>query len=161
MTVELTTYSADETLAFGRQLGKWLECGDIVALYGDLGSGKTQLTRGICEGLNCHDDVTSPTFTLINEYEGRCPIYHFDVYRIDSDEDLFSLGYEEYFDGNGICIIEWAERIITFLPSTRLDIFLEHQFEAGRETIRSIRVIGRGNFMNGRNWRVLQHGEIA
>jgi tRNA threonylcarbamoyladenosine biosynthesis protein TsaE len=160
MTVEITTYNADETLSLGKRLGQWATCGDVFALYGDLGSGKTQLTRGICSGLNSIEEVTSPTFTLINEYQGRCPIYHFDFYRIGSDEEVYSLGYEEYLNDDSICIIEWAERIEKLLPKSRIDVFLDHLFESGQESSRRIHIVGRGDQLRTRDWHALQQVKL-
>ncbi len=105
------TSSAAETEAVGARLAEYLEPQAIVALYGDLGAGKTHLVRGICTGLGVPPEaVSSPTFTIVNEYEGRLPVYHFDAYRVKGPEEFFELGYEEYFYGDGICLIEWPER---------------------------------------------------
>lgn len=102
--------SESETYKIGKELGNNLKPNDIVALYGDLGAGKTALVRGVCSVFGI-DDVHSPTFSLVNEYEGRLKIYHFDAYRIDSDA-WFDLGFDEYLYAGGICLIEWAERIL-------------------------------------------------
>jgi len=114
-----TVYIKDEseTGAFGAKLAESLKAGDIIALIGDLGTGKTALTKYIAEGLLIREEVTSPTFTLINEYKsGRLPLYHFDVYRLSGEEEMYGLGYEEYFYGSGVTIIEWADKIPGLIP---------------------------------------------
>jgi tRNA threonylcarbamoyladenosine biosynthesis protein TsaE len=129
------TRSAAETRALGRDLAARLTPGEVVALVGDLGSGKTCLAQGICEGLGVPDPVTSPTFILINEYQGRIgtravPVYHLDLYRLADAGELEDLGAEEYLYGNGICLVEWAERAAALLPAQRWEIRLE---QAGAE----------------------------
>ncbi len=100
----------EETEKFGIMLGKLLNSGDILCLNGDLGAGKTTMTKSIGLGLGVEEYITSPTFALINQYRGRVPVYHFDVYRLENVEELYDLGFDEYFYGNGVCIIEWAEK---------------------------------------------------
>jgi tRNA threonylcarbamoyladenosine biosynthesis protein TsaE len=121
------TKSATETIELGKRLGKLLQAGDAVALTGNLGSGKTTLTQGLARGLGVKrkDYVTSPSFTLIKEHKGRIPIYHIDLYRIDNIKEIFNLGYEEYFYGEGVAIIEWADKIKKLLPREVLIINLE------------------------------------
>lgn len=114
--------SLDETEEFGIKLGKLLKKGHIVCLNGDLGAGKTTLTKAIGLGLDVKEYITSPTFTLINQYKGRLPVYHFDVYRLENADELFDLGFDEYFYGNGVCIIEWAEKIEKLLPKERIEL---------------------------------------
>ena len=131
------TRSPEETQSLGVVLAERLEPGDLLALRGDLGSGKTCLIQGICRGLRVDDYVTSPTFILINEYAGRLqnqpvPVYHFDLYRIQTPEELEDLGAEEYFYGRGICLIEWAERAGDLLPPRRLDLTLEYLTDSER-----------------------------
>ena len=112
--MKLTTHSHEETLAFGKHLGQWLQPGDIVLLFGDLGSGKTTLTQGLCRGLGLGQEeyIRSPTFTLINEYQGTVPIYHIDLYRLDTFKEIEALGLEEIlFERQGVCIVEWAEKL--------------------------------------------------
>lgn len=123
-----TTISAAETLVLGRRLATTLAPGDIVALYGNLGAGKTHLVKGICEGFGIPTEaVTSPTFTLVNEYAGAdFPIYHFDAYRIERVEEFFELGYEDYFFGAGVCLIEWPEHIEPLLPAHTHRLRLTH-----------------------------------
>ena len=127
----LITHSAEETQALGRDLARRLAPGDLLAFDGELGSGKTCMIQGICQGLEVADYVTSPTFILINEYTGRLngeplPVYHFDLYRLGGPAELEDLGAEEYFYGRGICLIEWAERAGSRLPARRREITLEH-----------------------------------
>jgi len=117
---KIISRNEEETKEIGYKLGKLLEEGDIVCLTGDLGAGKTTFTKSIAGGLGVKEDVTSPTFTIINEYDGRLPVYHFDVYRIMEIEEMYDIGYEEYFYGNGICIIEWASQIRELIPKEHL-----------------------------------------
>lgn len=112
--------SPEETKNLGKKLGKLLQEGDLLALNGDLGAGKTCLIQGIAVGLNSRDHVSSPSFSIIKEYSGDKPIYHFDLYRLTQPEELETLGYEEYFYGNGVTLIEWAEKIEYYLPESRL-----------------------------------------
>ena len=113
MSKSFETHSPSETLRLGEKIGQLLEAGDIVFLFGDLGAGKTTLTQGIARGLGVAKEeyVRSPTFTLVNEYRGRTPVFHIDLYRIDSPSELDDLGLEEIFLGQGICIVEWAEKL--------------------------------------------------
>lgn len=122
------TFSPADTLALGRRLAERLQPGDVVALYGELGAGKTHLIKGICTAYALPEAaVTSPTFTLVNEYAGRAfPVYHFDAYRIKRIEEFFELGYEDYFYGDGLCLIEWPERIEPLLPEHTLRLRLSH-----------------------------------
>jgi len=112
--------SPEGTKNLGKKLGKLLQGGDLVALNGDLGTGKTCLIQGIAIGLNSRDYVSSPSFSIIKEYSGDKPIYHFDLYRLTKPEELEDLGYEEYFYGDGVTLIEWAEKIKHYLPESRL-----------------------------------------
>ncbi|MDX1741926.1 MAG: tRNA (adenosine(37)-N6)-threonylcarbamoyltransferase complex ATPase subunit type 1 TsaE [Rhodothermales bacterium] len=122
------TTSPEETVQLGSTLAGRLKPGSIVALYGDLGSGKTHLTKGICAGLGIDPEhVTSPTFALINEYRGgRMPVYHFDTYRLKNLAEFMALGYEDYFEGDGVCLIEWPEPIESLLPNDVIRIRLKH-----------------------------------
>jgi tRNA threonylcarbamoyladenosine biosynthesis protein TsaE len=123
--MEKRTFSPEETKEVGRVLAKELKAGSVVALSGPLGSGKTVLIQGICSELGVTEFVTSPSFVIINEYPGKIKVYHFDLYRLEDVEEFIKLGYEEYFYGNGITLIEWAEKIETFLPEERMEINLE------------------------------------
>ena len=119
-----------ETRAFGFDLAKKLKQGDIIALIGDLGTGKTTLTKSIAEGLGITEMITSPTFTIVQEYhQGRLPLYHFDVYRVNDVEEMYELGYEEYFFGQGVCVIEWADLIMDIIPKGALIINIEYGAE--------------------------------
>ena len=107
-----TTNSPEETEAIGAALGKLLSPGTILAYRGDLGAGKTAFTRGLAKGLGCTDMVTSPTYTIVNEYlSGRLPLFHFDMYRLGSSDDLWDIGWEDYLDRGGICAVEWSENV--------------------------------------------------
>ena len=120
------TESPAETQALGEKLGKTLKQGDVIALVGDLGTGKTCLTQGIARGIGIAPDevVNSPSYILINEYNGTIPIYHIDLYRLENSEEIAELGLSEYIEGDGICIIEWAERMADALPDTCIKIHI-------------------------------------
>ena len=123
----ITIGSEEETRNFGLALADELAPGDVLALIGDLGTGKTALTRYIAEGLGIKTRVNSPTFTIVKEYrEGRLPLFHFDVYRVSDPEELFNIGCDEYFYGNGVCIVEWADLIEEILPENTRYIFIEY-----------------------------------
>lgn len=121
-----------QTKEFGLDLGRRLEKGDVVALIGDLGTGKTALTKYIAQGLGINDTITSPTFTIVREYhDGRLPLYHFDVYRICDIEEMYELGYEEYFYGDGVCVVEWADLIEELLPPEAKIIYIQYGEKEG------------------------------
>lgn len=122
----IITESPDETQALGEKLGKTLKQGDVIALIGDLGTGKTCLTQGIARavGIAPNEIVSSPSYILINEYNGTIPIYHIDLYRLENSEEIAELGLSEYVEGDGICIIEWAERMADVLPDTCIKIHI-------------------------------------
>ena len=110
--MEYITTSPAETEAVGAALGKLLPPGTVLAYRGDLGAGKTAFTRGLAKGLGCTDIVTSPTYTIVNEYlSGRLPLFHFDMYRLASSDDLWDIGWEDYLDRNGVCAVEWSENV--------------------------------------------------
>lgn len=113
---QIKTYSQDETMLVGRALGSILKSGDVVCLTGDLGTGKTAFTNGIACALGIDDYITSPTFTIVNEYKTEVPLYHFDVYRIADPDEMYDIGFEEYLYGDGVVVIEWAELIKDILP---------------------------------------------
>ena len=122
-------------MGLGEQLGRLLKPGDVVALYGELGAGKTVLTKGIARGLGVEADVHSPTFTLIHEHPGPVPLYHVDLYRIEGDAEIESIGVEEYLEADGVTVIEWAEKMRSMLPAERLDITLRMTGETAREIV--------------------------
>lgn len=124
--------SADETFSLGRRLGSICQPGDIILLNGELGVGKTVFSKGFGEGLGIEEPISSPTFTLIQIYEGgRLPLYHFDVYRIADVWEMDEIGYEDYFFGNGVCLIEWAVRIKELLPEKTISVTIEKDLEKG------------------------------
>ena len=128
-----------ETAAFGIDLGKRACPGTVIALTVDLGAGKTTLTKAIAQGLGISDMITSPTFNIVKEYDGgRLPLYHFDVYRIGDADEMYELGYEEYFYGNGVCVVEWADLIEDLLPENAVRIQLEYGGEEGERIYRCI-----------------------
>ncbi|MBE0447733.1 MAG: tRNA (adenosine(37)-N6)-threonylcarbamoyltransferase complex ATPase subunit type 1 TsaE [Actinobacteria bacterium] len=116
------THSPEETWELAKRLAPKLSKGDLIDLSGDLGAGKTVFAKGLAEGLGIDGPVTSPTFTIIKEYEGRLPLYHFDVYRLTSPDELEELGADEYFYGEGVSVIEWGNRVEELLPDERLTI---------------------------------------
>ena len=128
----IESYSAEDTLALGKQLGQQAKPGEVYTLVGDLGVGKTVLTQGIAEGLGITEAICSPTFTIVQVYEeGRMPFYHFDVYRIGDVEEMDEIGYEDYFYGEGLTMIEWANLIEEILPQKRKEIAIEKDLEKG------------------------------
>ena len=123
----LTLKNEEETRQFGLDLAENLKAGDVIALIGNLGTGKTALTRYVAEGLGIHERISSPTFKIVKEYDsGRLPLYHFDVYRIADPEEMFNIGADEYFFGQGVCVIEWADMIEELLPENTKFIYLEY-----------------------------------
>ncbi|MCK5241961.1 tRNA (adenosine(37)-N6)-threonylcarbamoyltransferase complex ATPase subunit type 1 TsaE [bacterium] len=131
----MTTSSAQETEILGENLAHDFEPGDVIALYGDLGAGKTCWVRGVAKALAAREAVTSPTFTLINEYHGKIPVYHFDLYRLQSTRELEDIGYEEYFYGEGISILEWAEKAECLLPKYHWKIYFDIRADEERQII--------------------------
>ena len=139
----IESFSPEETLELGRRMGREAQPGDVYTLIGDLGVGKTVFTQGIAEGLEIEESICSPTFTIVQVYEeGRMPFYHFDVYRIGDIEEMDEIGYEDYFYGEGLCMIEWANLIEEILPPTYKEITIEKDLEKGFDyrkiTIRNI-----------------------
>jgi tRNA threonylcarbamoyladenosine biosynthesis protein TsaE len=134
MLLQVTSQSTAATQTLGEQLGRLLEAGDIVCLYGELGSGKTMLAKGIAKGLGVSHEraVRSPTFVLMQRYEGRVPVYHADLYRLDGPTDIADIGLRDLLGGDGVTVIEWADKLDALLPSERLDISLVHQTEETR-----------------------------
>ena len=140
----IETHDPEETFEVGRTIGMNAKPGQIYTLTGDLGVGKTVFTQGMAAGLGITEPVKSPTFTIIQEYEdGRLPFYHFDVYRIGDLEEMEEIGYDDYFFGQGICLIEWAELIEEILPEKRIEVTIEKDLEKGFE-YRKITIEERG-----------------
>ena len=140
----IETHDPEETFEVGRKIGMNAKPGQIYTLTGDLGVGKTVFTQGVAAGLGITEPVNSPTFTIIQEYEdGRLPFYHFDVYRIGDLEEMEEIGYDDYFFGHGICLIEWAELIEEILPEKRIEVTIEKDLEKGFE-YRKITIEERG-----------------
>lgn len=126
------TNSAQETFALARGLGEQARPGEVYTLNGDLGVGKTVFAQGLAKGLGIEEPISSPTFTIVQVYdEGKLPFYHFDVYRIGDPEEMDEIGYEDYFYGDGVCLIEWAERISELLPRGRVEILIEKDLQKG------------------------------
>lgn len=125
------SYSEESTLDFAKDLGMKASKGEIFCLIGDLGVGKTVFSKGFALGLEIDDHITSPTFTIVHEYEGRLPLYHFDVYRISDEYEMEEIGYEEYFYGDGVCLIEWANIIPEIIPEYAKYITIEKDLEKG------------------------------
>lgn len=129
---EYETFSSAETFALGKELGESARAGEIYCLDGDLGTGKTVFTQGFACGLGIEEPVSSPTFTIVQEYEGgRLKLNHFDVYRIGSPEELEEIGYEEYFYGDGVCLVEWAQQIPELIPEEAVHIVIEKDLDRG------------------------------
>ena len=120
--MELLVKDVNETISIGRQLGLKASKGDIICINGELGTGKTHLTKGIAEGLGINEYITSPTFTIVNEYEGRLKLYHFDVYRVNDPDEIAAIGFDEYIFGDGVSVIEWSKYIEELIPTQHLSI---------------------------------------
>ena len=127
-----TTSSAEETITLGEKIGRLLKKGDIIAMQGTLAAGKTTITKGIAKALGITDTITSPTFCLISEYQGKMPLYHMDVYRLDGTEDFINLGTDDMLYGDGVSIIEWSEKIMDELPSRTIILRLTPQDDGSR-----------------------------
>ena len=138
VAVTFHTGSPEETELLGERIGEALEPGSVIALIGELGAGKTVLTKGIARGLRVPDLVHSPSFTLIHEHTGRLPVYHFDLYRLKSPEELENLGPESYFYGDGVVVIEWAEKARELLPPDRLEVRISGEDERRTFEVRAI-----------------------
>lgn len=128
----IESFSPETTAELGNRIGRQVAAGDVICLNGDLGVGKTVFTQGLAMGLGINEPVNSPTFTLIQEYEeGRIPLYHFDVYRISGPWDMDDLGYEDYFYGEGVCLVEWGNLIEELLPDNTIYVTIEKDLEKG------------------------------
>ena len=132
MELDLVTHRPEETQEFGRRLGEVSRPGDVLLLTGDLGSGKTCLTQGIAWGLGIKEHALSPTFVIMRELRGRLPLYHVDLYRLDRLEETRDLGLDDYFYGNGICVVEWAEKAMSLMPLDHLRIAIEYVSDTER-----------------------------
>ena len=110
------SFSYDDTQVIAKEIADTLKGGEFIAMYGDLGAGKTAFVQGLAKALGITNHVTSPTFTIVNEYEGRLPLYHFDVYRIADPDEMYEIGYDDYIDSDGVCVVEWAELIEDLFP---------------------------------------------
>ena len=131
--LELVSHSPEETLAFGTRLGELAQPGDIFLLVGNLGTGKTCLTQGIAWGLDIHEYALSPSFIIVRELYGRLPLYHMDLYRLDDIAEIANLGLDEYLYGNGVCVVEWAEKGQSELPAEHLRILISHRSDTERD----------------------------
>lgn len=132
--IKIYLENEEKTKEIGYKLGKLVGPGSVICLIGDLGAGKTTMTQSLARALEVDDYITSPTFTIVNEYEGRIPLYHFDVYRIGCSEEMYDIGYDEYINSDGVCIIEWANLIEDILPDEYLYIELRYK-DMAREMI--------------------------
>lgn len=138
--MEYLSHSAEETERLGEMLAATLSPGSVLAYTGALGMGKTAFTRGLARGLGCRGRVTSPTFTVVNEYDGDPPLFHFDMYRLNSSDDLFDIGWEDYLNRGGICAVEWSERVADALPDDT--VFIDIKRHAENENWRIITITG-------------------
>ena len=136
---KIITCSAEETIQFGAELAKYLKPSDIICLFGDLGTGKTTFVKGLAQGLRISQDkVHSPTFVLMNMYEGKLPLYHFDFYRLEKPDEIALIGYDEFLYGEGISVIEWSERLGELMPEECLKIKLTHKGEEKRQMVLTV-----------------------
>lgn len=137
--MEYISNSYEETQKIAADFAKTLKEGDVLCMYGDLGVGKTAFVQGLAKGLEINDPITSPTFTIVNEYSGTLPLYHFDVYRIADSDEMYEIGYEEYVYGDGVSVIEWPQLIDDILPEKRYDIEIAKDYDKG-ENYRTIEI---------------------
>lgn len=138
--MQFLSHSTQETEAIGEELAQKLRGGDVLAFTGSLGMGKTAFTRGLARGLGCRGRVTSPTFTIVNEYEGRTPLFHFDMYRLGSSDELFDIGWDDYLARGGVCAVEWSKRVSDALPEDTIFVDIARTDE--HEDWRTITVTG-------------------
>ena len=138
--MEYISHSPEETEQIGEMLGKMLRPGAVVAFCGDLGMGKTAFTRGLARGLGCTARVTSPTFTIVNEYPGPTPLFHFDMYRLDSADALFDIGWDDYLERGGVCAVEWSENVADAIPPEAVRVLIERA--PGGDDCRRITITG-------------------
>lgn len=138
--MQFVSHSTQETEQFGEEVAKSLRGGDVLAFTGSLGMGKTAFTRGLARGLGCRGRVTSPTFTIVNEYDGKIPLFHFDMYRLGSSDELFDIGWDDYLARGGVCAVEWSERVSDALPDDTIYVDIARGEES--ENTRTITVTG-------------------
>ena len=138
--MQFVSHSTQETEQFGEEVAKSLRGGDVLAFTGSLGMGKTAFTRGLARGLGCCGRVTSPTFTIVNEYDGKTPLFHFDMYRLGSSDELFDIGWDDYLARGGVCAVEWSERVSDALPDDTIYVDIARGEED--ENMRTITVTG-------------------
>lgn len=150
-----TTNSFEDTIRLGINIGAVLKAGDVICLSGDLGTGKTALTNGIAKALEIDSYITSPTFTLVNEYQGKLPLYHFDVYRISDSDEMYDIGFEEYLSGSGVTIIEWGELIEEILPKDKIVINIKKNLSEGMD-VREISLEFIGDKYSGYEERIIK-----
>ncbi|MCL2409037.1 MAG: tRNA (adenosine(37)-N6)-threonylcarbamoyltransferase complex ATPase subunit type 1 TsaE [Oscillospiraceae bacterium] len=134
----IITNNEFETMCEGEKLGRGLHSGSVVALYGGLGAGKTAFTRGLAKGLGIESAVSSPTFAIVNEYHGKVPLFHFDMYRLESETELFDIGWDDYLDRGGVCAVEWSEKVPGAFPSGTIVV----KFEIIDENSRRLEITG-------------------
>lgn len=135
MNIKLLSQQEETTIKIGRIIGENLNGGTIIALTGDLGAGKTTFSKGIALGLRIKEPVTSPTYTIVHEYEGRLPLYHFDTYRIGDCEEMYDIGFDEYLYGKGVCLIEWPQHIEELLPDSCISISIQRMVDINSREI--------------------------
>ncbi len=131
--MHFTTKTPEETIELGRKIGRLLKPGDVIAMTGTLAAGKTTITKGIAEALGVDDVITSPTFCLISEYNGKMPLYHMDVYRLEGAEDFINLGVEDMLYGDGVCIVEWSEKVASELPKRTIKMTITPNADGSRD----------------------------
>ena len=136
--MQFVSHSTQETEQFGEEVAKSLRGGDVLAFTGSLGMGKTAFTRGLARGLGCRGRVTSPTFTIVNEYDGKIPLFHFDMYRLGSSDELFDIGWDDYLARGGVCAVEWSENVEDAFYGDEIRVI----FEKTGENSRLIRIEG-------------------
>ncbi len=125
--------SEGETIERGREFAKQLQPGSLVALYGDLGAGKTQFVKGVCQAFEVEEIVNSPTFTIVNEYHGTLPVFHIDLYRMKNVDEILGIGFDEYLESGGVCLVEWAEKLNGIIPDRRYDVEMSVVDDSTRE----------------------------
>lgn len=138
--MQFVSHSTQETEQFGEEVAKSLRGGDVLAFTGSLGMGKTAFTRGLARGLGCRGRVTSPTFTIVNEYDGKTPLFHFDMYRLGSSDELFDIGWDDYLARGGVCAVEWSENVADAIPPDAVRVAIERA--PGGDDCRRITITG-------------------